>query len=149
MPAARSSRLAAARVARAWLSDGPAPDLATILVLPAAHRLTDSDGFKEAVRRGRRQGSRRLVVHLSVQETDSRDAAPVRIGFVVSKAVGNAVVRNRVKRRLRHLTREHLADLASLPGSAVLVVRALPPAAQADAVQLRVDLARCLHEVMA
>ena len=84
-----------------------------------------------------------------MHETDSRDAAPVRIGFVVSKAVGNAVVRNRVKRRLRHLTREHLADLASLPGSAVLVVRALPPAAQADAVQLRVDLARCLHEVMA
>ena len=51
------------------------------------------------------------------------EPGPARVGFVVSKAVGNAVVRNRVQRRLRHLAREHLA---SLPGSAVLVIRALP-----------------------
>ena len=31
---------------------------------------------------------------------------PARVGFVVSKAVGNAVIRNRVKRRLRHLMRD-------------------------------------------
>ena len=39
--------------------------------------------------------------------TDGRRARP-RVGFVVSKAVGNAVTRNRVKRRLRHLAREHV-----------------------------------------
>ncbi len=64
-----------------------------------------------------------------------------RVGFVVSRAVGNAVVRNRVKRRLRHLVREHLS---SLPGSAVLVVRALPAAAAASSAELGADLARCL-----
>jgi len=63
------------------------------------------------------------------------------VGFVVSKAVGNAVVRNRVKRRLRHQAREHLD---SLPGSAVLVVRALPAAASASASQLAHDFVRCL-----
>jgi len=67
------------------------------------------------------------------------------VGFVVSKAVGNAVVRNRVKRRLRHMAREHLAVL---PGSAVLVVRALPAAADASAAELGGDLARCLERAM-
>ena len=69
---------------------------------------------------------------------------PARIGFVVSKAVGNSVVRNRVQRRLRHLAREHLA---SLPGSAVLVVRALPAAAAASGAELGADLARSLERV--
>jgi len=64
------------------------------------------------------------------------------VGFVVSRAVGNAVVRNRVKRRLRHLVLEHLT---SLPGSAVLVVRALPAAAAARSAELDADLARCLE----
>lgn len=47
-----------------------------------------------------------------------------RVGFVVSKKVGNAVVRNRVKRRLRHL-----AATMETPLAADVVVRALPPAA--------------------
>jgi ribonuclease P protein component len=82
-----------------------------------------------------------LVAHLAVD--DAGDAGP-RVGFVVSKAVGNAVVRNRVKRRLRHQAREHLA---SLPGSAVLVVRALPASAHASSAELARDLARCLARV--
>jgi ribonuclease P protein component len=67
------------------------------------------------------------------------------VGFVVSKAVGNAVVRNRVKRRLRHLAREHVS---SLPGSAVLVVRALPAAANAPYAELGRDLARGLSRAV-
>jgi ribonuclease P protein component len=69
---------------------------------------------------------------------------PARVGFVVSKAVGPAVVRNRVKRRLRHLARESVMDL---PGSAVLVVRALPAAADAGYAELAADLERCLERV--
>jgi ribonuclease P protein component len=62
------------------------------------------------------------------------------VGFVVSKAVGNAVARNRVKRRLREITRARL-DL--LPDAALLVVRALPASAQAsyDALERDVDAA--------
>jgi ribonuclease P protein component len=66
------------------------------------------------------------------------------VGFVVSKAVGNAATRNRVKRRLRHLAREHVT---SLPGCAVLVVRALPEAAGASYAELGADLERCLRRV--
>ena len=72
-------------------------------------------------------------------------APPARVGFVVSKAVGNAATRNRVKRRLRHLAREHVS---SLPGSAVLVVRALPEAASSSYEELAADLERCLERVL-
>lgn len=47
-----------------------------------------------------------------------------RVGFVVSKKVGNAVRRNRVKRRLRHLVLDQ-----PTPFAADVVVRALPAAA--------------------
>lgn len=53
-----------------------------------------------------------------------------RVGFVVSKAVGGAVVRNRVKRRLRHLVAQ---ELVSAPGPRDVVVRALPAAATSPA----------------
>jgi ribonuclease P protein component len=113
-------------------------------VLARVHRLTDAEDFASAVRRGRRAGSRTLVVHLETLGDD----VPVRVGFVVSKAVGPAVARNRVKRRLRHLAREQLSTSETrLPGSAVLVVRALPAAAAADYEELRTDLARCLERV--
>jgi ribonuclease P protein component len=67
------------------------------------------------------------------------------VGFVVSKAVGAAVTRNRVKRRLRHLMRERVGSL--VPGSR-LVVRALPAAADASSVELGVELDRCLERVV-
>ena len=75
---------------------------------------------------------------------DDAGSDPARVGFVVSKAVGPAVIRNRVKRRLRHLARESATDL---PGSAVLVVRALPAAATANYAELAADLERCLERV--
>jgi ribonuclease P protein component len=102
--------------------------------------LTDPDSFRVAVRQGRRAGSSRVVVHLWCG--DGSD--PARVGFVVSKAVGPAVVRNRVKRRLRHLARE---SLGGLPASAVLVVRATPAAAEASYRELAADLDRCLQRV--
>jgi ribonuclease P protein component len=56
---------------------------------------------------------------------------------VVSKAVGCSVVRHRVSRRLRHLLAPRLDGL---PAGALLVVRALPPAAAATSAELGEDL---------
>lgn len=112
-------------------------------MLPRSARLTESLGFRQAVRRGRRAGTRTLVVHWA-EDTGPSTGSDVQVGFVVSKAVGNAVVRNRVQRRLRHLTREHLTEL---PGRGVLVVRATPAAAQASYEELGRDLARGLARV--
>jgi ribonuclease P protein component len=99
-------------------------------VLERRHRLTTGAGFTAATRRGRRAGTRTLVLHLAVDGDPSPDRGPrpCQVGFVVSKAVGNAVVRNRVKRRLRHLG---AARLGVVPDRSVLVVRALPASASA------------------
>jgi ribonuclease P protein component len=106
-------------------------------VLPATHRLTRGGDLRRVSRTGRRAGSDTLVVHLVTTTVQG----PSRIGFVVSRAVGNSVVRHRVQRRLRHLCRERLADL---PAGCELVVRALPAAADASYAELGADLDRCL-----
>ena len=103
-------------------------------MLPAAQRLRRRGEFAAAVRAGRRATRGVLVVHVMLPETEhvpvnGNDPPParrdVRAGFVVSKAVGGAVARNRVKRRLRHLVRDRLAQL---PPGTDIVVRALPGA---------------------
>lgn len=119
-------------------------------MLPTENRLRRRQDFAEAVRRGRRAGRPLLVVHLRRDAAGRRDATdathphepggtapPARAGFVVSKAVGGAVQRNLVKRRLRHLVRERLS---LLPPGSLVVVRALPGAGGADHAQLALDL---------
>ncbi len=78
-----------------------------------------------------------MVVHLLSQESDES----AMVGFVVSKAVGNAVMRNRVKRQLRHAS-SPLAE--SLPQGTTVVVRALPAAADCSYAQLTKDLSACV-----
>lgn len=104
-------------------------------MLPAAHRLRASRDFTSVVRAGRRAGRPLLTVHLDTEGT-GRSA-----GLVVSKAVGNSVVRHRVSRRLRHLL---AARIAELPEGTRLVVRAAPAADQASSADLGADLDRAL-----
>ncbi len=88
-----------------------------------------------------------MVVHLLVQPSAHPGATSApRVGFVVSKAVGNAVVRNLVKRRLRHLARQWTA---TLPPGALLVVRALPACSGAGHGELADELERCLERCLA
>lgn len=105
-------------------------------MLSAGNRLRDGATFSEVVRRGTRAGGPLLVLHLH-----PGDGRPPRVGLVVSRAVGPAVTRNLVKRRLRHLMRDRLP---SLPTGSALVVRALPPAASASYVDLGTELDRGL-----
>jgi ribonuclease P protein component len=84
--------------------------------------MSHSEDFRRTIRQGVRVGRPTLVLH-----ADSSPSDQVRIGFVVSKAVGGAVARNRVKRRLRHLAASRLADT---PVGTRMVVRALPRSAE-------------------
>jgi ribonuclease P protein component len=81
------------------------------------------------------------VVHL-LRDRAGDPAADSRVGLVVARSVGNAVTRNRVRRRLRHLARERLA---SLPPGSLLVLRALPAAATASYDALGRDLDSALR----
>jgi len=93
--------------------------------------------FDAAVRRGRRAGRSRLMVHACTTPDVTGEPGGARVGFVVSRSVGGSVVRNRVQRRLRHLATQRLHRFA--PGT-LLVVRALPPSASATSAELADDL---------
>ncbi|GII98817.1 hypothetical protein Slu03_11950 [Sediminihabitans luteus] len=69
-----------------------------------------------------------------------------QIGFVVSKSVGNAVHRNKVKRRLRAAA---AVELDAIPVGSTVVVRALPGAAAAPYDALRGDLHKTVGRVSA
>jgi ribonuclease P protein component len=103
-------------------------------MLPANARMRRRADFVSAARGGSRAG-RALVSGQLLVRRDSE--APPLVGFIVSRAVGTAVVRNKVRRRLRHLVRGYLG---SLPGGSLLVVRAAPRAATACQADLAADL---------
>jgi ribonuclease P protein component len=136
--------------------------------------MTRRADFDAAVRCGRRAGRASLVAHAyappapsvrsmssmssppsvsSVPMIPSQQASSVepsavppapRVGFVVSRAIGGSVVRNRVARRLRHLVRSRLP---LLPPGTLLVIRALPPAATATSAELATELDSVLRRL--
>jgi ribonuclease P protein component len=105
--------------------------------LATAQRLRRRGEFAATVRGGRRAGRGVIVVHLVLPQSADEPVRGPRAGFVVSKATGGAVDRNRVKRRLRHLVR---GRLAALPPGADLVVRTQPGAADRSSAELAADL---------
>ena len=79
-----------------------------------------------------------VVVHARARGVvGARDAGESRVGFVVTKAVGGAVVRNRAKRRLRALSRPLVM---AMPAGCDFVVRGLPSVARVGQVELADDL---------
>jgi ribonuclease P protein component len=87
------------------------------------NRLSRSRDFDAVYRRGRSVSTRFLTLHWF--ERDGEDAArDPRLGLAVPRAVGNAVVRNRIKRQLREIWRakESAGDLPA-GGDFVLAVR--------------------------
>lgn len=109
-------------------------------MLPPGSRLRAAADFESAMRRGVKSGRGTVVVHLG------QDLAGRKAGFIVSRAVGAAVVRNRVKRRLRAIAR---AELVALPEGTRLVVRALPAAATATFDRLARDVSSAVGSARA
>ena len=108
-------------------------------MLPQHSRMRRPEDFRRVLRTGRRAGGSVVAGHLLLVGSDGpvRSGEPAKVGFIVSRAVGSAVVRNRVKRRLRELMRRRVA---SLPGGCLLVLRAYPAAASARQEDLAADL---------
>lgn len=130
-------------------------------MLPEEHRLRSTFLFGETVRRGRKKGSRTAVVYVYEGQFEGPgagrpSAAPVtaggpRVGLVVSKAVGNAVTRHAVSRRLRH-TAGRVLDDAEMAGTLrpdlSIVLRALPAAATATSGELERDVRHALRRLL-
>jgi ribonuclease P protein component len=99
-----------------------------------AQRVRSPRDFQRVRAQGRRVSGKLLTLGYVAQVAQGgQDASSLpqftRIGFSVSRRVGGAVVRNRVKRRLREVMRRRLAGIA--PGYD-LVVTARPDAASAS-----------------
>jgi ribonuclease P protein component len=110
-------------------------------VLATRNRLRTATDFSTTVRSGVRNGRRNVVLYAAAIAADE----PSRIGFIVSKGVGNAVVRNLVKRRLREAGAASLREYGT--GFAI-VVRALPASAAASWDQLLADYNAALQSTM-
>jgi ribonuclease P protein component len=105
------------------------------------NRLSRSRDFDAVYRQGRSVSTRFLTLWWYRREEAIGEP---RLGFAVPKAVGNAVVRNRIKRQLREIVRARLdSESVSPENDYVLVVRqGLPEAAEAnghDWLEARVD----------
>ncbi|MCS4535488.1 ribonuclease P protein component [Corynebacterium sp. HS2168-gen11] len=116
-------------------------------MLPSQHKITNSEEFKFTIRKGIRAGGGTVVVY--VQDAGASVADPVlsrppKIGLVVSKAIGNAVTRHAVSRKLRHIM---AAEIPTLADNDLVVIRALPPAATASTDQLQHDIQRALEKI--
>lgn len=83
----------------------PAPHHPLKQVAPhKQNRLTKRAQFLTVAAKGRRAAVHGLVLQALPRDDD----APARLGFTVTKKVGNAVVRNRTRRRLKEAARQHL-----------------------------------------
>ena len=98
------------------------------LRFPKSARLTESGEFSQVKHAGRSYHGRYMIMGVY------RDRASTRFGLVTSRRVGNAVIRNRLRRRLREMVR--LSQPNIIPGVwIVLIVRATAARASGDSLR--------------
>ncbi|OGF57334.1 MAG: ribonuclease P protein component [Candidatus Fraserbacteria bacterium RBG_16_55_9] len=88
------------------------------------HRLTRGADFERAYQTGRLIQNEHFRIYVLGQE----EGSPPRLGLSVTKRLGKANVRNRLKRWIREWFRTHKEELSNL----ALVVQPKPPAARLD-----------------
>lgn len=115
-------------------------------MLPRPHKLSASSDFRETIRKGARAGSSALVIHVRKRDDLVVQGGP-RFGLVVSKQVGNAVTRHAVSRKLRAVALTH--GVEDLDPEWNVVIRALPPAAEASSAELAEQFASTLQRALA
>ena len=105
-------------------------------------RLTQRAEFLRVAGQGRKAPAPGLVLQVLARGDD----APARLGFTVTKKVGNAVRRNRTKRRLREAARMVLAETPLTGHDLVLIGRDGTAGRPFDA--LKQDLRRTLDKLI-
>ena len=115
----------------------------------ALPRLKQRADFLRIARDGRKSAAPGLIVQMAPaivgDDTTSKGKAELRVGFTASRKVGNAVARNRARRRLRALAAEILPTQARPGFDYVLIARAATVGR--PFARLREDLLRALAKL--
>ena len=103
------------------------------------NRVTQGSDYRHIVRRGNRVGGAYCITHAVFDVADTvlhpgnpgepEGGRPARYGFIISKAVGNAVTRNLIRRRLKTIVDQRIAQGET---DIDVVFRALPASAEAS-----------------
>jgi ribonuclease P protein component len=140
--AARCWRRAARRDAIGLLPNnaGSPPPTASSRVpgqrYPREARLARRGEFDAVYRAGKRRSSSHFTVFFR-----ANDLPQSRFGFSIKKALGGAVVRNRIRRRLREIVRCHRLEI---PSGWDIVIHPKSSVARAEFAALAADLLRLL-----
>jgi len=89
-------------------------------MLPKQNRLTSTKDFQNVTKTGVRVYSDIAVIYALANPTSQKNS---EVGLIVSKVVGNSVVRHKVSRHIRNVVKE---ILETIPGNIQIVIRALP-----------------------
>lgn len=97
-------------------------------MLPNSARIKSSSDFARVTKSGRRTTTDSLIAYLLLNQSNSgsnlnhkKDDSP-KLGLIISKSVGNSVVRHRIARQIRHASFNYLS---LLPTGSLLVIRAM------------------------
>jgi ribonuclease P protein component len=117
-------------------TQGPRPPVGLIW------RISDRRSFVELRRRGRRAHHGVVTVTFAADPVDA-PVEPPRVGFAVSRKVGSAVQRNRIRRQIQ----AHLRSISDTMGSGVYLVSLKQGAASVDRPSLLGDVDACLERL--
>lgn len=110
---------------------------------PKSHRLLRHSDFERVYKQGRRHFAAHMTVFY-LYRTEEQRLKGARVGFTVGKALGGAVQRNRMKRRLREAVR-----LSGFPPgvTADVVINPKRSLLAADFTELQSEVAKAFHVI--
>jgi len=128
---------------KAITGDGP-PAVSVCPPFPLETLRKRSDFLRAA--RARRQAMPAFILQARRRDENEPAAPLIRVGYTASKKVGNAVARNRAKRRLRAIARAGLPNSGSPGWDYVLIARAGETATR-NYTDMSQDLLRALTKI--